>query len=74
MGVLTIYGIVQNAAESTKRLQVMHPAYYQALYIRRLEMMYFLIESEFIRAGAIMNKWLSEYELAQVLAKLVGRA
>lgn len=74
VGVLTIYGIFQNAAESAKRLQVMHPAYYQALYIRRLEMMYFLIESEFIRAGALMNKWLSEYELAQVLAKLMGRA
>ncbi|WP_345830223.1 hypothetical protein AAGR08_22215 (plasmid) [Pantoea sp. BRR-3P] len=74
VGVLSIYGIVQNAAESAKRLQVMHPAYYQALYIRRLEMMYFLIEDEFIRAGAITNKRLSEYELAQVLAKLMGRA
>lgn len=74
VGVLTIYGIVQNAAESAKRLQVMHQAYYQALYIRRLEMMYFLIEDEFIRAGALTNKRLSEYELAQVLAKLMGRA
>ncbi|WP_277976101.1 hypothetical protein [Pantoea endophytica] len=74
VGVLTIYGIVQNAAESAKRLQVMHPAYYQALYIRRLEMMYFLIEDEFIRAGALTNKRLSEYELAHVLAKLMRRA
>lgn len=74
VGVLTIYGIVQNAAESAKRLQVMHPAYYNALYIRRLEMMYFLVEAEFIRAGALTNKYLSEYEVAEVLAKLMGRA
>ncbi len=42
IGGLGIYGVVQKAADSAHRLQVMHPAYYQALYLQELEMMYFL--------------------------------
>ncbi|KNC05765.1 hypothetical protein AC790_22370 [Pantoea sp. RIT-PI-b] len=70
---LGIYAIVQNAADSAKRLQIMHPPFYHALYMRELEMMYFLIEPSFMRAGALKNQWLSDYEVAEVLMKLVGK-
>ncbi|MRS18192.1 hypothetical protein GJV08_03380 [Enterobacteriaceae bacterium RIT692] len=70
---LGIYAIVQNAADSAKRLQIMHPSFYHALYMRELEMMYFLIEPSFMRADALRNQWLSDYEVAEVLMKLVGK-
>lgn len=70
---LGIYAIVQNAADSAKRLQIMHPPFYHALYMREIEMMYFLIEPSFMQAGALRNQWLSDYEVAEVLMKLVGK-
>ena len=47
-----LYGIVQKAADSAHRLDFIYPSYYAALYIRELEIMYFLIEPLFERAGA----------------------
>lgn len=73
-GGLGIYGVVQNAADSAKRLQLMHPPYYHALYVRELEMMYFLVETTLMRAGALKNEWLSDYEIAEVLMKLMRKA
>jgi hypothetical protein len=52
----------------------MHPPYYHALYVRELEMMYFLVESSLMRAGGLKNEWLSDYEIAEVLMKLMGKA
>jgi len=51
----------------------MHLPYYHALYVRELEMMYFLVETSQIRAGALKNEWLSDYEIAAVLMKLMGK-
>lgn len=47
-----LYGIVQQAAESAERLKLMSPVYYHALYLQKIEMMYFLIESIFIKSSA----------------------
>ena len=76
IGGLGIYGIVQQAADSAHRLQVMHPAYYQALYLRELEMMYFLVEPAFMRAGVLTQQWTdsqSHYDAADTILKLMGR-
>jgi len=66
-----IYGIVQEAAESARRLKILHPDYYQALYILELEMMFFLIEDRFLNAGALQQQWLSDDEVADIIYKLV---
>ncbi|MCK7106042.1 hypothetical protein [Enterobacter kobei] len=74
IGGLGLYGIVQKAADSAHRLQVMHPAYYQALYLRELEMMYFLVEPAFIRSGVLTQQWTdSPYSAADKILKLMGR-
>jgi hypothetical protein len=76
IGGLGLYGVVQKAADSAHRLQVMHPAYYQALYLRELEMMYFLVEPAFARAGVLTQQWTdgqSPYGVADTILKLMGR-
>lgn len=70
-GGLAVYGIIQNAADSARRLQIMHPAFYQALYIQELEMMYFLIEPAFMRSGALKSHWLSENDIANIITSMV---
>ncbi|EKN4699670.1 hypothetical protein JE939_002842 [Yersinia ruckeri] len=70
-GGLSVYGIIQNAADSARRLQIMHPAYYQALYMQELEMMYFLIEPTFMRSGALKSHWLSENDIADIITSMV---
>ncbi|EOL8875701.1 hypothetical protein ACM9PQ_000241 [Enterobacter mori] len=67
---------MQKAADSAHRLQVMHPAYYQALYLRELEMMYFLVEPAFMRAGVLTQQWndgQSPYGVADTILTLMGR-
>ena len=76
IGGLGLYGVVQKAADSAHRLQVMHPAYYQALYLRELEMMYVLVEPAFARAGVLTQQWTdgqSPYGVADTILKLMGR-
>lgn len=68
--ILGIYGHIQEAAESAERLQVMHPAYYQALYMRKLEMMYFLVEPVFMKADAFKINTLSDNDVANTLTRL----
>ncbi|WP_345828445.1 hypothetical protein AAGR08_02940 [Pantoea sp. BRR-3P] len=52
---LGLYGIVQHAAESAERLQLLAPMYYHALSLQKLDMMYFLIEPLFMKARAFDN-------------------
>ena len=49
---LGLYGTVQQAAQSAERLRFMAPIYYHALYLQKLEMMYFLVEPIFMKARA----------------------
>ncbi len=54
----------------------MHPAYYQALYLQELEMMYFTVEPAFMRAGVLTQQWTdsqSPYDAADTILKLMGR-
>lgn len=74
VGTLGLYGIVQQAADSAHRLRVIHPAYYQALYLRELEMMYFLVEPAFMRAGVLNQRWKEGPDsAADKILKLMGR-
>lgn len=52
---LGLYGTVQHASESAERLRRMAPMYYHALYLQKLEMMYFLVEPVFMKARAFDN-------------------
>lgn len=48
-----VYGVVQKAADSARRLLFTCPTYHAALYAYELEMMYYLVEPVFERAGAL---------------------
>lgn len=65
------YGYIQQAADSAERLLTMSPAYYTALYMRKLEMMYFLVEPIFIKARLFNSNILSEHDIANAIASLV---
>ncbi|WP_025903155.1 hypothetical protein [Tatumella sp. UCD-D_suzukii] len=66
-----LYGYIQEAAESAERLQVMCPAYYQALYMRKLEMMYFLIEPMLMKAHSFIANQSSDDDVANVIPRMV---
>lgn len=70
-GIVATYGLVQKAADSARRLLVQYPAYYSALYMQQLEMMYFLIEPVFERAGALEAQWSSDSGIANIITRMV---
>ena len=71
VGIIGVYGVVQKAADSASRLQITYPEYYSALYAQELEMMYFLIEPLFERAGAFKAQWGSDGEIADIIRRLI---
>lgn len=71
VGIVGIYGVVQKAADSAHRLQILSPSYYSALYVQELEMMYFLIEPLFERAGAYNAQWVSDSEIADIITRMI---
>lgn len=66
-----LYGIVQKAADSAYRLRFTYPAYYASLYAQELEMMYFLIEPLFERAGALQAQWASDVGIADMIKRMI---
>lgn len=70
-GVVATYGLVQKAADSARRLYVQYPAYYSALYMQQLEMMYFLIEPVFEHAGAFEAQWSSDSDIANIITRMI---
>lgn len=70
VAVAGMYGIVQKAADSAQRLKYVYPAYYAALYSRELEMMYFLVEPLFERAGAFSHSP-SDSDIADIITKMI---
>lgn len=70
VGIAGMYGVVQKAADSAQRLKYVYPAYYAALYSRELEMMYFLIEPLFERAGAFSHST-SDSDIADIITKMI---
>lgn len=71
IGIAGIYGIIQKSADSAHRLNSIAPVFYTALYARELEMMYFLIEPLFERAGAFKNDR-SDQDIIKTIKKMIG--
>lgn len=70
-GVVATYGLVQKVADSARRLHIQYPAYYSALYMQQLEMMYFLIEPVFECAGALEAQWSSDSGIANIITRMI---
>ncbi|MGC6389286.1 hypothetical protein ACMV8I_16715 [Ewingella sp. S1.OA.A_B6] len=70
-GVVTMYAVVQKAADSAQHLRIAYPAYYAALYAQGLEMMYFLIEPTFKRAGAFKAQEASDSGIAEIIKRMI---
>jgi len=66
-----LYGIVQKAAESANCLRFTCPNYYSALYAQELEIMFFLIEPVFQRAGAFEAQWASDDGIADIITRMI---
>lgn len=66
-----VYGIVQKAADSAHRINYTYPSYYAALYTHKLEMMFFLIEPLFERAGALIDPSASEASIAEKITRMI---
>lgn len=71
VGGLGTYGVVQKAADSADRLRIIHPAFYAALYLRELEMMYFLVEPVFKRAGAYVMTLISDTNIVSLITRMI---
>ncbi|HDR2159200.1 TPA: hypothetical protein QCG56_000803 [Enterobacter cancerogenus] len=71
VGVMGVYGVVQKAADSARRLNLIYPEYYSALHTQELEMMYFLIEPLFERAEAYKAQWVSDDEIADIISRMI---
>jgi hypothetical protein len=71
VGIVATYGLVQKAADSARRLHVQYPVYYFALYMQQLEMMYFLIEPMFERAGAFEAQWSSDSDITNIITRMI---
>ena len=71
---LGIYGITQKAADCARRLQYSHPMYYNALYQRELEMMFILLESVFVKAGALKTQGLSDDDVARIIINMANQS
>jgi hypothetical protein len=66
-----VYGVVQKAADSANRLRFTCPAYYAALYAQELEMMYFLVEPLFERAGAFKVHGASDEGIVDIITRMI---
>lgn len=68
---LKTYGLVQQASVSANNLKTSHPVYYNALYIRQLEMMYFLIEPLFSNSRHVNPFNASDSEIADLIVRMM---
>lgn len=66
-----LYGVVQKAADCAHRLHFTSPAYYAALYAQELEMMYFLVEPLFERAGAFKVHGASDEGIVDIITRMI---
>lgn len=69
--ILGIYGIVQKAADSARRLHYIQPHYYAALYANKLEMMYFLIEPLFERARVFRMQHSANNDIVDMITRMI---
>jgi len=68
---LNVYGIVHKASESANRLKSFMPQFYHALYVEKLEMMYFLIEPIIMKAGYLNVSTATDNEITKALKRIM---
>lgn len=68
---LNLYGIVHKASESSNRLKNFMPQFYHALYVEKLEMMYFLIEPIIMKAGYLNIITATDNEIANTIKRMM---
>ncbi|KAB8307276.1 hypothetical protein EH228_14830 [Erwinia endophytica] len=68
---LGLYGLVQDAANSADALKKYNVFYYNALYEKNLEMMYFLIEPVISKNPYLNPMLISDDELVDLITRLV---
>lgn len=66
-----MYGIFQHAAECADILRLRSPHYYDLLYVKKIEMMYFLIEPVIDKSQYINKSYASDSEIANAIARMV---
>ncbi|WHP31037.1 hypothetical protein QMG90_20180 [Trabulsiella odontotermitis] len=71
VGVAGLYGYVQQAAESADRLKLQSPIYYNALSLRKLDMMYFIVEPVFIKARAFQHQSFSDVQIVNIISNMM---
>lgn len=71
ISVLNLYAIVQHAADSANTLKKFQPLFYHALYVEKLEMMYFLIEPVIMKTGYLNLNTASDGEIADAINKMM---
>lgn len=68
---LGFYGYVQKASESAERLRLLSPLYYHAIFLKKLDMMYFLIEPLFMRARVFGTNLFSDDDVVNSIINMV---
>ncbi|WP_312347097.1 hypothetical protein [Leclercia sp.] len=68
---LSVYGLVHEAALCADNLKIFNAFYYQALYARKLEMMYFIIEPLITRSPYLNPMIISDDELVDLIVRLM---
>ena len=68
---LTSYGVIQAAADSSERLMIICPWFYNALYLHKLNMMYFIVESYFMETRAFLVNSYSDDDLINLLINML---
>lgn len=71
VGAAGLYGYVQQAAESADRLKLWGPKYYHSLYLRKLEMMYFIVEPVFVKARVFEDTYLTDEAIVDIISRMV---
>lgn len=67
----SVYGLVHEAAKCADNLRKFNAFYYQALYERNLEMMYFIIEPLITRSPYLNPMLISDDELVDMILRFV---
>ncbi|CDH24098.1 hypothetical protein [Xenorhabdus bovienii] len=71
-----VYGYYEKSSMAANRLKIQSPQLYWALYFKKLEMLYFIVEPELEKGLYLIDgfnkKQINDEEVARVLAEMIG--
>ncbi|MDX7986856.1 hypothetical protein FE392_05850 [Xenorhabdus sp. 12] len=71
-----VYGFYEKASAAANRLKIQCPQLYLSLYFKKLEMLYFIVESELEKGIYLIDgfnkKYVSDDEVARVISDMIG--